>query len=390
MVATQENEPVPVGAEDSAEVTAERVPQPRPAVAPAGNQDGQGSPGGQDGNDIANDFAGHLDYLSRLAHDLGVSDPVEEYFAPVVGRWSDLSAEADRWRLVGDAADEVTEALNTPLGKLDAAWDGEAADSFIAYMQKVGLAGQDLSDAMLGIADALDITAEGIREIVQQLAGVLGETAETASEAMVMPVQGDDRTRQYLDLMRRPTKELFESVRQVLEAFVELCEGIDGSQEFQKITMAHPFPEQNWAFEQPKVPETPKPPAVDGTDDKTEAAELGAGGGGGGAGVGGGGGGVGAGAGGTSMSPGGYTVATEQAPVPKPEGTAAAAAVSSSGTGSGAARGMGSGMMPMGMMGGMGQQGSGDHKSRTHVVGDPEDIFGQPEKASSPVIGDDD
>jgi uncharacterized protein YukE len=381
MVATQENEPV----------AAERVPQPRPAVLPAGHQDGQGSPGGQDGNDIANDFAGHLDYLSKLAHDLGVPDPVEEYFAPVVGRWSDLSAEADRWRLVGDAANEVTDALNKPLGKLDAAWDGEAADSFIAYMQKVGLAGHDLSDAMLGIADALDVTAEGIREIVRQLAGVLGETAETASEGMVMPVQGDERTRQYLDLMRRPTKELFDAVRQVLEAFVQLCEGVDGSQEFQKITMAHPFPEENWAFEQPKVPETSKVPA----DDKTKAAELGAGGGGGGSagagggGVGGGGGGsLGAGAGAPNMSPGGYTVATEQAPVPKPEGTAAAAAAS--GGGSGAARGAGMPMMPMGMMGGMGQQGSGEHKSRSRLVGDPEDIFGKPEKASSPVIGDED
>lgn len=368
MVATQENEPV---------------------TAPTGHQDRQGSPGGQggkDGPDIANDFAGQLDYLSRLAHDLGVPDPVEEYFAPVVGRWSDLSAEADRWRLVGDAANEVTDALNTPLGKLDAAWDGEAADSFIDYMQKVGLAGQDLSDAMLGIADALDITAEGIREIVQQLAGVLGETAETASGAMVMPVQGDDRTRQYLDLMRRPTKELFDAVRQVLEAFVELCEGIDGSQEFQQITMAHTFPEQNWTYQQPKAPETPEVPA----QDQTEAAELG-GGGGGGAGAGGfgGGGGVGAGAGGTNMSPGGYTVATEQAPAPKPQGTVAAAAATSSPGGGGVGRG-GMPMMPMGMMGGMGQQGSGDHKSRTRVVGDPEDIFGTPEKASTAVIGDDD
>lgn len=346
----------------------------------------RGSAGGPDGRDIEGGFAGHLEYLSRLARDLGVPDPVEEYFAPVVGRWSDLHAEADRWRLVGDAAQDVTEQLNTPLGKLDAAWDGEAADSFIAYMQRIGLAGQDLSDAMLALADVLDITADGIREIVAQLAAVLGETAETASQAMVVPVQGDERTRQYLDLVRRPTKELFEAVRQILEAFVRLCEGIDGSQAFEQITMAHTFPAENWTFAQPTVPEAPEAPA----DAATDPASLGGGGGGGGggAGVGGfGGGGAGGGAAAPAPGTGGYTFATEQPPPPKPEQVAASAA---GGGQDGARRGMG-GMMPMAPMMGMGQGGGNeDHKSRSRLVGDPQDIFGTPAKASAPVIGDDD
>jgi uncharacterized protein YukE len=368
----------------------------KPAVLPAPTapapEAGAPVPGGADGQEVANRIGGHLDYLSRLAHDLGVPDPVEEYFAPVVGRWSDMEAEADRWRAVGDAAVEVTDALNKPLGKLDAAWDGEAATSFIDYMQKVGLAGQDLSDAMLALADVLDVTAEGIREIVQQMGGVLADTAESASQAMVMPVQGDERTRQFLDVMRRPTKELFEAVRQVLEAFVQMCEGIDGSSAFQQIKMAHTFPDDNWSFGTPKTPGTKNPAtpvdAKTGTAG-TDLAGVGGGAGGlGGFGGGGGGGGL-SGVGGGNMSPGGYTVATEQAPGPKPETTAAAAAT---GAGGGAAgRSMGGGMMPMGgMMGGMGQGQGGDHKSRTRIVGDPQDIFGKPEKASAPVIGDDD
>lgn len=333
---------------------------------------------GPDGYQVANRYAGHLEYLSRLARDLGVPDPVEEYFAPVVGRWSDMEAEADRWRLVGDAALQVTDALNSPLGKLDAAWDGEAATSFIDYMQKVGLAGQDLSDAMLALADVLDVTAEGIREIVEQMGGVLAETAEAASQAMVMPVQGDDRTRQYLDVMRRPTKELFEAVRQVLEAFVQMCEGIDGSAAFRQIKMAHAFPEENWSAGSPKAPETKSPADPETGAAKSDLAGAGVGGFGGG--------GLGSGPGGTNMTPGGYTVATEQAPIPKSESTVAAAA-----TGGEQGRNrMMSGMMPFApMMGAMGQ-GGGDHKSRTRVVGDPQDIFGKPDKASSPVIGDDD
>lgn len=366
-----------------------------PTILPVPEQ--RGPEGGPDGREVADGFAGHLDYLSRLAHDLGVPDPVEEYFAPVVGRWSDLHAEAERWRLVGDAAQDVTESLNRPLGGLDAAWDGEAADSFIDYMQKVGLAGRDLSDAMLGLADVLDVTADGVREVVMQLAEVLGETAESASEAMIMPVLGDERTRQYLDLMRRPTKELFEAVRQILEAFVRLCEGVDGSQPLERITMAHTFPAENWTFEPPKPPpvEEPKEPAPE--EPTKPAAGSGGGGGAGSGGGGGGGGGAGAPAGGPQApsAPGGYTFATEQPPAPKPDAAAAgASSASGSGGGSGSGRGgMGMGMMPMApMMGGMGGQGGGggDHKSRVRMVADPEDVFGKPEKASAPVIGDDD
>jgi uncharacterized protein YukE len=382
------------------------VARDEPAILPAPAEDGAVLPlprGGPDGHEIANSLAGHLNYLSRLARDLGAPDPVEEYFSPVVGRWSDLEAEADRWRLVGDAARDVTESLNSPLGRLDAAWDGEAAESFIAYMQQVGLAGHDLADSMLALADVLDITAEGIREIVQQLATVLGEAAESASGAMALPVQGDERTRQYLDMMRRPTKELFEAVRQILEAFVQLCEGVDGSQAFQRIRMEHTFPAENWGFEEARIPTptptTPVPAPVgpdrtstDGLDDLDRVAGVSPadfGGGGGGGGVPGGLSGPGGGAptAATPGSAGGYTFATEQPPAPKPEAPAAAAA-GSGGTG----RAAGTGMMPMAPMMGAGQGGGGDgdRRGRSRVTADPADIFGKPEKASAPVIGDDD
>jgi uncharacterized protein YukE len=347
-----------------------------------------------DGRDVEGQIAAQLSYLSKLARHLGVADPVEEYFAPVVGRWSDMHAEAERWRLVGEGVEQVTEALNKPLGKLDAAWDGEAAESFISYMQQVGLAGNDLADAMVAMAEVLDQTADGLREIVVDLAGLMAETAETASEAMALPVQGDTRVREYLDTMRRPTKELFEAVRQILEAFVQLCEGAEGDETFRQVTMAHTYPTDNWAAPGPASPPAPNTGAP--IDTSTNLAEAGAGAGsfagaGAGAGAGGlGGGGLGAAAaaaGGPPLGPGNYTVAGEQAPrgaVP-PAGAAPAAA----GPGGG---GRGGGMPMMPMMGGAQSQGGGDadHKSRSRVVGDPTDIFGKPEKASTPVIGAED
>jgi WXG100 family type VII secretion target len=347
-----------------------------------------------DGKDIEGQITTQLAYLSRLARQLGVNDPVEEYFAPVVGRWSDMHAEAERWRTVGEGVEQVTEALNKPLGKLDAAWEGEAADSFIGYMQQVGLAGNDLTDAMSAMADVLDQTADSIREIVVELAGVMADTAESASEAMSLPVQGDTRTREYLDLMRRPTKELFEAVRQVLEAFVELCEGAEGDDMFGAVTMAHTYPAEDWSYVVPSTPGAPSTPG--GTDipvdTGTDAAALGGGAGDFGGGLGGGMGGGGAAAAAamdSPLAPGNSTVAGEQAPHSTSAPGGAAAAAASAGAAKG---GAGSGMMPMSpMMGGQGQgQSDQTHKSRARVVGNPQDIFGKPERASTPVIGADD
>jgi uncharacterized protein YukE len=337
----------------------------------------------RDGQDVERDVAGQLGALSTLARDLGVPDPVEEYFGPVVGRWSDLHAEADRWRLVGQATNEVTEALHRPLGKLDAAWDGEAADSFIAYMQKFGLAGQDLSDGMVAMADVLDRTGDAIQEIVEQMAGVLADTADSATSAMTLIQRDDQRTREFLDVMRRPVGDLFEQVRKVLEAFVELCEGVDGTQAFSEVTVVHPMPGDNWSFTPPAPPAAPPAEEV--------PAEPAAAGGGGGGGGGAGGGGA---AGGVPAPPepaprlqAGNTVAGETFP-PAQGAPAAAAAQAAPKGGPG---GMAGGMMPMMPMGaGAGQGGDAEHKGRVRLTGDQEELFGKPDKASAPVIGVDD
>ncbi|MGQ0839130.1 WXG100 family type VII secretion target [Actinokineospora sp.] len=340
--------------------------------------------GGPDGSDIEADIADHLDYLSTLCADLGIPDPVEEYFAPVVGRWSDMHAEAERWRTVGARAEAVSDGLTKPLGGLDGAWQGADADSFIEYMNRVGLAGHDMSDAMTAMGEILDETADGIRKIVQDLAGVLAETAETASEAMAMPAQGDDRTRQHLDAMRRPTKELFESVRQVLEALVGLCEGMDGSKVFEPVAMAHTFPEDNWAA---KVDLPVVPAQVPGADPAPAVDALRAGGGGGGTGS--------IGTGGARdtpapvLQPGAYVTAGEAGPA-RAAGLAPAAGGAPAASGaSGGGSGLGGGMPMMGMGGAMGgQSGDVEHKTRSRVVADPTDIFGKPTKTSPPVVGE--
>ncbi|WP_051114813.1 WXG100 family type VII secretion target [Actinokineospora enzanensis] len=370
-----------------------------PALATADEPPVVSAQGGLDGSDIEANIGSYLDFLSRLCRELGIPDPVEEYFAPVVGRWSDLHGEAERWRAVGAKAEHVMGELTTPLGGLDAAWQGADADSFIDYMNRVGLAGNDMSDAMTGMGEVLDATADGLREIVTEMAGLLAEVAQNGKQAMSGAGRNEDRTRQYLDAMNRPTRELFEAVRQMLEALVRLCDGIDGAKVFDTITMAHTFPEQDFAFAVPTVPGVTVPPPSSESVPAAAAAGIPAdasafdGGGAGGGGFGGGGGGGTSGGGGASTGQppqaGGYVSAGEAAPS-KPGGLAPAAAAAADAGGRPAGGGMMGGGMPMGMMGGMGGQGggNGEHKPRTRVAGNPQDIFGKPAKSSPPVIGD--
>ncbi|WP_052395576.1 WXG100 family type VII secretion target [Kutzneria sp. 744] len=153
----------------------------------------------------------HLDYLSQISRQLGVTDPVEEYYAPLVGKWSALRDEADRWRKAAKVAGEVTDTLTKSLGGLDASWQGKDADSFMAYMQSYGLSGHDLADAMNAMADALQQTADGVEHLVDQLGDTLAESADTVSEALSVPVHGEKRATEHLDDQHEPTKQLFES-----------------------------------------------------------------------------------------------------------------------------------------------------------------------------------
>lgn len=213
----------------------------------------------QGGGDVTAPVAGHLDYVSQLAGRLGVNDPVESYLTPVVGRWTDLHDEADRWRAAAQVAESTTQRLTGPLGGLDAAWQGKDADSFLAYMHQVGLAGNDLSDAMTTMADALDRTADSVQQIVQEMVDLLADTAEQASDAMTVPVSGKSRATKHLDELDEPTSKLHESVQEILKAFAELCDGMQAGQSFGTITMAHHMPTQNWSSAPQPLPRAVTP-----------------------------------------------------------------------------------------------------------------------------------
>ncbi|MBM7859732.1 WXG100 family type VII secretion target [Lentzea nigeriaca] len=357
---------------------------------------------GTDGRQIAAEVGPELDYLSRVSRKLGVVDLVHDFFDPLVGDWNDLREESERWRKAAKVTEAVTKHVAAPLGGVDARWQGKDADAFIEHMRKVGLAGGDMSDAMNVMADALEETADGVRDIVQDMAHVLADAADSVSGTAALPLEGDQRAIKHIEELKEPVRELHESARQVLEAFLKLCEGVSGdSGNFGDVRMEHKYPDKDWTYTAPAKPEaktTPEPAKVSATAAASSGGGMPSTGGGS----------VGAGGVGSVGAPaasaghpqqmqfGGATGVSEQPP-PVEKGGAAAQAVAAAGGRPGGAPGgagmMGGGMMGGGMMGGMGggqQGGDKEHKSKQRLTGSIDDLLGKPKKAAPKVIGDDD
>jgi uncharacterized protein YukE len=199
------------------------------------------------GEDITAAAEPYLAYLTDLSRQLGVLDPVETYFRPLVGRWADLSAEADRLRQAASVAAEVSARLDGELGRLDAGWEGRDADSFIAYIRQVGAAGGDLREALDTLAGALDELVTTLRHVVVDLAEVLVDAAELTSETMLLPSGGAKRARAQLQETQDSAKALHETARDVMEAFDRLCEGVDDPDAASRtIEIRHRYPQERF------------------------------------------------------------------------------------------------------------------------------------------------
>jgi hypothetical protein len=240
---------------------------------------------------------------------------------------------------------------------------------------------------------------------------------------MTVPVSGQSRAAQYLDELGQPVKQLHQSVRDVLQAFTKLCDGVQGGQSFDAVTMSHKVPEQNWA--PPVAPAVTRPSAVKQvpaavspahapapapvahppvhtaaahTPADTAPAAAGspahAGGSaaahvpaahaGGGSAL------VGHSSGGLSASQSGPGAQSGAMADPTTGSISGQLPVTDGGGASGAAGGQQQGGMPMGGMGGMkpgGQGGDQVHKSKIRLSGDVKDILGKPDRTAPPTIG---
>ncbi|SDY64645.1 hypothetical protein SAMN05421504_106246 [Amycolatopsis xylanica] len=289
-----------------------------------------------------------LEYLSMLAEQLGVNDPVKDYLNPVVGKWEQLGAEAAKWRTAAAAAGRVSDELATDLGKLDTAWSGKDADAFVVYIEQINIAGADVEDAMNAMATALDDVAGAVKEIADELNELLVDTAELTSETALLPVGGDKRARAQLVEAQESAKALYEAARDVLEAFGRFCDGVDGPDAATRtIEISHRYPEKRFKLHD----------IIDAAAADAESTTA------------------------SSAAPD-----SQQQHQDSTDGNLAPVA----GVAAGAVVGGGMGMMMPPMMGGMAAGGGGGqtHKPKQRQQTKPAELFGEPEQVVPPVIGE--
>ncbi|MGW3966751.1 WXG100 family type VII secretion target [Amycolatopsis sp. NPDC005003] len=199
------------------------------------------------GEDITAAAEPYLGYLTELSQQLGVIDPVETYFRPLLGRWAELGAEADGLRRAAAVAADVSARLDDELGRLDAGWEGKDADSFVAYIRAIGAAGGDLREALDALAGALDELVTTLRHVVVDLVEVLVDAAELTSETMLLPSGGAKRARAQLQETQDSAKALHETAQDVLEAFARLCNGVDDPDAASRtIEIRHRYPPERF------------------------------------------------------------------------------------------------------------------------------------------------
>jgi WXG100 family type VII secretion target len=309
----------------------------------------------------------YLAHLSELAEALGLIDPIEAYLRPLLGRWAELRAEADRLRRAAAAAGSVSAQLADGLGKLDAGWSGQDADAFIAYMGEIRAASGDLQDALDTLARSLDEMVTTLHHVVVDLVEVLVDTAEVASESAALAVGGAGRARAQIQESQQSAKALFEVARDVLEEFGRLCDGVDDPDgAARSIEIAHRYPQERFGLHDADGA-SQSATSSDAGDTTTPSAAH-------------------------EIEDGRQTGARQPEATPV-DGTGPAAEPSqvvAGGANTSAHGGMGMPMIPMGF-GGMGigmGGGAARRPAKNKTVGTPSQLVGEPGLVVPPVIGD--
>ncbi|WP_116041414.1 hypothetical protein [Amycolatopsis palatopharyngis] len=351
--------------------------------------------GVRDGEDIAAAIGDHLSCLEELCEVLEVTNPVATCFTPLLGSWSELESEAERWRAAAAAVADAAQDAEAPLGKLDGAWEGKDADAFVAYIGSVVAASSEAQEAIGLFASALDETATGVRRIVLDMAEVLVDTAETVSESAAMAVGGADTARLQLEDTHRHVRALSDAAEDVLRDFAQLCAAVseDGDDDAQvgQARTERRSPEERFRFTDDAPQEAGGGSASHGNTDGAAGPEASVdeapiGGGAAAAQVGG--------VGGGEPDPvdgeaRGRSASEEASEFGAGAVTGAAAGAVAGGAVRAAGAPMMGGMMPMGAMGAAsGQGGDKEHRTKQRVVTEPNELFGRPEQVAPPVIGE--
>ncbi|WP_406640587.1 WXG100 family type VII secretion target [Amycolatopsis sp. WGS_07] len=324
-----------------------------------------------------------LAYVTDLARELGVTDPVATYYRPLTGRWEELDAEAESLRAAARTAARVSQDLADDLGRIDASWSGPDADAFVAYLGEIRAASEGAEDALDALAGSLDQLTESLRKIAGAAEEVLVDAADLLSESAMLPSGGASRARSQMRETEQSLKSLHEAAEDVLREFGRLCAGVDAPAGTpSSIELRHHYPAQQFRLHDADspagAPAGASPPAA--AEESTVASS--------------------ASSSDDSVSPSAVENAhhpKETAADPRLEqgqaGIPPAEPIAPAPQPAAANQGSGTSMMPMmgfaGMGGGGGGGGSASHKPRQRTAAKTSEIFGEPAQVTPPVIGQD-
>lgn len=122
---------------------------------------------------------------------------VEALIAPITGDWARIAANAQAWRHVGDAVEQVSGNLSDNVGKLDPYWHGEAADAFRRHIEVAWFAGLYAEGAVAKtIAKGFTFVAKESEKLCQQALDLITTLVNKLLSAIAtfpIPVVGQAR-----------------------------------------------------------------------------------------------------------------------------------------------------------------------------------------------------
>ncbi|WP_236622999.1 WXG100 family type VII secretion target [Saccharopolyspora rectivirgula] len=325
-------------------------------------------------------LAGHLEKLARQAAELDVPAPVTEELTEHIGHPQQLADAALLWREAAAAVEEAAGDVRSRLAGIDSAWEGRAAEAFVAQLQQYGPEANDLVDALRAVAEALEHTADGVLTVLSDFGELAAETAEAVDRAL--DAGNTELAREQLAALQDPGDNAVESLTGIYRKLGEFCRRLADECEPPAASAAPAEPAGSTA------PAGSTGPAAAAPAGGTEPASAGAGASAPGAGQ------------ATGSVPGSGQAAGEDVESPLPPGGStaageppqqpAAAPAAAAGAAAGSAGGM-YGMAPMGMMrGGTGAQGDQERRNASRLKSDPKELFGTPQEGNQAVLGEPD
>lgn len=179
------------------------------------------------------EVGGSLRVIDAVVSTVSGWSPVEAIVEPMSGNWNAIKGAGEALANAGNAVDEALSNLTGSLGRLDANWNGAAAQSFMDYVGKLVAGGGEeapLNRIVGGVYGVLAKEIEGVASwIVKRLKQAVDKILEAIATSVVPGygwIKVVDTVRTVLHLFEE-AKSMVEAIERVIntvKAIVEIAQ----------------------------------------------------------------------------------------------------------------------------------------------------------------------